>query len=405
MATPTHPLHDNAAAASPVVDASFLEGGAFFRLMRLANLAGDAPRQVRRRVAVIVLAAWFPLALLSLLDGQFVGGGTVVPFLFDVEAHVRFLVALPLLLIAEVEVHRRLPPLLDRFTARRLLPDTALPCFRAALTSATRWRNAVPAEVVLLALVYGVGILIVWRQYWALDTATWYALPSAQGSTLTPAGYWYVLVSVPIVQFLLFRWYWRLFVWARLLWQVSRIELNLLPSHPDRAGGIGFLSRVGHAFSMLALAHGALTAGQIASRIFFADARLPQFADALAIVVLFVLCLIFGPLLFFAEQLAAAKRKGLALYGNLAERYSRSFDDKWLAVGEPTDEPLLGSPDIQSLADLANSYAVVQSMRLIPVSREAALHLAVATLVPAVPLLLTMVPLSELLKMLLGLGH
>ncbi len=258
------------------------------------------------------------------------------------------------------------------------------------------------AEVLLIAFVYGVGILIVWRQYVALDTATWYATPSAEGSKLSLAGMWYGYVSLPIFQFLLCRWYFRLFIWARFLWQVSRIELSLVPTHPDRVGGLGFLSDTAYAFAVLAVAHGAMLAGPLANRIFFLGASLPQFKVEIAVLVIFLLCVVLGPLLVFAPQLAQAKRKGLREYGTLAERYVREFDAKWLRGGAPADEPFVGSADIQSLADLGNSYEVVRTMRIAPITRDAVIRLAAATLLPIVPLLLTMMPLEELLKKLFG---
>ena len=402
--TDNKPPHERPPATSHL-ESSFFVGGGLDGLLRRVGLSGDAPGRVRRRVAVFVLVAWLPLLVLSAVGGQLIGGGLAVPFLLDVGAQVRFLVALPLLIIAEVEAHRRLPPLMSQFAERRLLPEHALPRFEAALASAARLRKSSIADILVVALVYGFGILVVWRQYWTLDAATWYATSSSEGLTLTPAGIWYALVSVPIIQFLLLRWYYRLFVWARFLWQVSRIELNLVPAHPDHAGGLGFLTIVAHAFAMLALAHGAIACGHVASRIFFADARLPQFADALVLVVVFVLCIILGPLLFFARQLLEAKIAGLIEYGKLAERYVRGFDRKWLASAAPTDEPLLGTADIQSLADLANSHEVVQRMRMSPVSLQAVLQLVLATLLPVAPLLLTVFPLNELLKMLFGVAH
>ncbi len=118
--------------------------------------------------------------------------------------------------------------------------------------------------------------------------------------------------------------------------------------------------------------------------------------------VVFVQCLVFAPLLLFAAQLARAKRTGLREYGTLAEHYVREFDAKWVRGGAPADEPLVGSADIQSLADLANSFEVVRCMRIVPITKDAIIQLAVATLVPVAPLLLTMMPLEELLKMLAG---
>jgi hypothetical protein len=382
-------------------DFSLVLGGPLFQLLRKAHLSDDALTMVRQRITVIALIAWLPLLVLSALQGQMMRGAAV-PFLLDVEVHVRFLVALPLLIIAELVVHRRMRPLLQQFLERNLIPENAMPRFEAAVASAFRLRNSVLAEVLLIAVVYGVGILIIWRQYLALDTATWYATPSAEGSKLTFAGIWYGYVSLPIFQFLLVRWYFRLVIWTRFLWQVSRIGLSLVPTHPDRVGGLNFLSNTVYAFTVLAVAHGALLAGQLANRIFFAGAALTQFKAEIALVVGFLVCVVLGPLLVFAPQLAAAKRKGLREYGTLAEHYVREFDAKWLRGGAPADEPFVGSADIQSLADLSNSYEVVRTMRIAPLTRDAIVRLAAATLMPILPLLLTMMPLETLLKQLVS---
>jgi hypothetical protein len=193
-----------------------------------------------------------------------------------------------------------------------------------------------------------------------------------------------------------------LFIWARFLWQVSRIRLSLVPSHPDRVGGLSFLSDKINAFAMLAVAHGTLLAGTLSTRVVLLGAPLTQFKVEIAVMVFFVLCIILGPLLVFAPQLLQSKRNGRREYRILAGRYVREFDLKWLRGAVPAQEQLLGSSDIQSLADLSNSYNVVRTMRMVPISKEAFLRLAMATLVPIVPLLLTMMPLEEILKKLVG---
>jgi hypothetical protein len=316
-------------------DFSLVLGGPLFQLLRRAHLSDDALTLARRRVVVIALLAWLPLLVLSALQGRALGGSVAVPFLLDVEVHIRYLIALPLLIGAELVVHRRMRSVVQVFLERRLIADSALPRFEAAITSAFRLRNSVLAEVLLIALVYVVGILFVWRQYVALDTVTWYATPSAGGSTLSLAGVWYGFVSLPLFQFLLVRWYYRIFIWARFLWQVSRIELSLIPTHPDRLGGLGFLAATVHAFTLLAVAHGAILAGPIANRIFYLGAGLLEFKVEISVVLGFVLAVVLGPLLVFAPQLAQMKRTGLREYGTLAERYVREFDDKWLRGGAP----------------------------------------------------------------------
>ncbi len=383
-------------------DFSLVLGGPLYQLLRRAHLTDDALTLVRQRIVVISLLAWLPLLVLSALQGQMLPGNAAVPFLWDVEVHVRFLVAMPLLIAAELVVHRRMRPLIEQFLGRRLIPESAMPRFDAAIASAFRLRNSVLAEALLIAVVYGIGIVIIWRHYLALSTATWYATPSAGGTTLSFAGIWYGYVSIPSFQFLLLRWYFRLFIWTRFLWQVSRIELSLIPTHPDRTAGLGFLSGMAAALTPLAAAHGALLAGTLANRILYLGAALPEFKFEIAAVVILMLCVVFGPLLVFAPQLARAKRRGNLEYGSLAERYVRGFDTKWLRGGAPADEPLVGSGDIQSLADLANSFEVVQTMRIVPVTRDAAVRLVATTLAPGVPLALTMMPLEELVKTLFG---
>ena len=399
MTSGTPPPHDKLCEDAP--DFSLVLGGPLFQLLRRAHLTDDALSLLRQRMLVGALLCWLPLLLLSILEGKLLGG-VALPFLWDVEAHARFLVALPLLVAAELVVHQRMRHVIRQFLDRQLVPEESRARFQAAIASALRLRNSVLAEVLLIAFVYGVGVLIVWRQYVAPDAATWYATPAAGGSRLSLAGAWFGYVSLPVFQFLLVRWYFRVFVWARFLWQVARIELRLVPTHPDRLGGLGFLSGTVYAFAVLALAHGAMLAGQLASRIFYLGARLPDFKAEVAVTVAFLLCALFGPLLAFAPQLAAAKRAGLREYGWLAQRYVREFDAKWLRGGAPAGAALVGSGDVQSLADMGNSFEVVKGMRIVPVTKEAVVQLAAATLLPIAPLLLTMMPLDELLRKLLG---
>lgn len=381
---------------------SLVLGGPLYQLLRRVHLSDDVTSHVRQRVIAISLLGWLPLLILSLVQGHLWGKSVAVPFLFDLEVQIRFLIVVPLLIIAELVVHQRLRHIATAFIERHLILEDDLPRLKKAITSAFRLRNSVIVEVLLIAFVYGVGVLVVWRRFTGLSADTWYAPASLGGSTLSPAGLWYSYASLPIFQFLLIRWYFRMFTWARFLWHVSRINLALVPTHPDRVGGLGFLSNAVYAFSLLVVAHGAMISSQIANRIFFMGAKLPEFESEIAIVAIFLLCVIFGPMLVFMPQLARVKRIGLREYGTLAEAYVRDFDNKWLRGAKPEGEVLLGSADIQSLADLANSFEVVRGMRLVLVTRDTILQFGVALFLPMLPLLLTMMPLKELLKRLAG---
>jgi hypothetical protein len=382
-------------------DFSLVLGGPLYQLWRRTRLAGDALQLLHRRLIVLPLLTWAPLLLLSLAEGHAWGGSVELPFLHDVELHVRLLLALPLLIVAELVVHQRMRTVVGEFLERGLIPEAARARFDAAIAAAMRLRNSITAEVLLIAFVYIVGVGFVWRTQGALDMTSWYGVTVDGRLQPSLAGWWLGCVSLPLFQFLLLRWYFRLFIWTRFLWQVSRIELNLVPVHPDRCGGLGFLALVSQAFSPLLLAQGALLAGMIAERIFFAGAKLLDFKVELIGMVAVMMLAVLGPLLVFSPKLAAAKRAGLREYGTLAQRYVREFDHKWLRGGAPADEPLVGSADIQSLADLGNSFEVVKGMRLTPLTLQTVLPLAAATLLPVAPLLLTMFSLEELLLRLL----
>jgi hypothetical protein len=379
-------------------DFSLILGGPLFQLMRRTHLSGDVLELVTRRVMVFVLITWLPLLVLSIAEGRAWGESVQLPFLKDVDVHAKFLLALPLLIVAELIVHQRMRPLVGAFVKRGLVPDEARAKFDAAITSAMRLRNSVLAEVLLIAFVYGVGVLFIWRTGAAIDVPTWYGMAAAGKLQPTLAGWWFGCVSLPIIQFILLRWYFRVLIWTRFLWQVSRIKLNLVPTHPDRAGGLGFLSIVTYAFAPLVAAQGFLLAGVMANKIFYASAKLTDFKMELFAMVTIMLFFVLVPLLVFIPCLARTKRVGLREYGALAQRYVREFDEKWLRGGAPADEPLVGSGDIQSLADLGNSFEIVKGMKLVPFGKDTLLRLAVISLAPVAPLLLTMMPLGELLN-------
>jgi hypothetical protein len=315
-------------------------------------------------------------------------------FFHDVEVHVRFLIALPVLVAAELLVHSRIRPVVRRFVERRIVLPQDLPRFDKAIESAIRLRNSIPVEVALILFVYTVGLWL-WHSRIALDASTWYVMPGGRWH-LTPAGFWYVFVSIPILQFLLLRWYLRLFIWFRFLWQVSRINLNLIPTHPDRCAGLAFLGKSAYAFGPILFAQGAMLAGLIASRVLYRGESLLSFKLQIGGFIAFFVFAILGPLLMFTPQMARAKREGLADYGLLAQRYVESFEQKWIRDPAYSDE-LLGAADIQSLADLGNSYALVREMRSVPFGLEDVSRLAATTAAPLLPLLLTIFSLEELI--------
>jgi hypothetical protein len=374
-------------------DFSLVLGGPLFQLLRKAHLEGEALELLQRRLIASLVLTWLPLLILSIFSGV-IGGVGRVSFFHDIEVHARFLVALPILIAAELLVNSRMRSAVRRFIEWRIVLPEQRPLFYKAIDSALRIRNSVLVELGLIAVVYTVGLLV-WKSRAELGLVTWYALPGSRWN-LTPAGYWYVFVSLPLFQFILVRWYVRLFVWFRFLWQVNRIELNLIPTHPDRCGGLSFVGKSSYAFAPILFAQGAILAGVVAGRVLYGDGTLQSFRFQIAGFIVFFVVAIIAPLLMFSLRMTRTKRKGLADYGLLAQRYVEGFDHKWVREPLPPAE-LLGAADIQSLADLGNSYQVVREMRVVPFDLKDISRLAIATAAPLSPLLLTMFSFEELI--------
>jgi hypothetical protein len=249
--------------------------------------------------------------------------------------------------------------------------------------------------VSLLVFVYTLGLWM-WRSQAAL-VPTWFAAPDQTQLHLTLSGYWYVFVSIPVFQFILLRWYLRILIWFRLLWQVSKLNLRLSAAHPDRAGGLGFLGKSTYAFGPILFAQGVLLSGVIAGRVLYEGNNLMSFKMEVVGLISLMVLFVIGPLLMFSPQMERAQRKSLAEYGLLANRYVFAFEDKWIRRKDQDTGELLGTGDIQSLADLGNSYSIASEMRIVPFSLKDMARLAFATVAPLLPLALTIFSLEEAL--------
>ncbi|MDH5249954.1 MAG: hypothetical protein OEW40_13230, partial [Cyclobacteriaceae bacterium] len=234
---------------------SIIPGGPFFQFLNRIHLSGRGMELAKLRTIIITLIAWLPLLLLSMLKGQAWGGETNLPFIQDLDVHIRLLVALPMFIVAEVIVHQRMLVVVREFRERNLIPDAEMERFQNAVTSARKWRNAVIAEILMIAIIYIIGYQVVWHQTSAHEASAWYSEPGIGKGTLSMAGIWFRYISLPIFQFLFLRWYYRISIWTRFLFQVSRIKLSLVPTHPDEVGGLGFLTDSVYALMPLAFAH------------------------------------------------------------------------------------------------------------------------------------------------------
>jgi hypothetical protein len=387
--------------ATPDIEGfSIVDGGPLYRIqLRLGLMEREAPHIVKRAV-VFALVAWLPLLILSAAQGM-LSAHAKIPLLYDCSVYSRFLLAIPLLVLAEIPIGRRLAEVAGHFVTSGLVPEHDYRDFDSVVADALKLRDSTLAEVVILAITYVSAYAAL--EKFSTDVSTWHALVGESGHRFTLAGYWYVLVSVPLFQFLTYRWLWRLFIWCRFLRQVSKLDLKLIPTHPDRAAGLGFVGEAHGVFAIIIFAFAAAGTGMFSNEVLFEGAAVQSFKFPILGYAIICLLLFLGPLLLFLPKLLKVKRRGLLKYGTLGTNYTSLFEEKWVDGTSPPGEPILGSADIQSLADYGNSYELVRRTRMFPFEPRVAVVLALAALIPHVPLAAMVMPIQDLLKMVLKL--
>lgn len=384
-------------------DFSIVSGGPFYNLIVRLRLVETGSHHAYRRAALFVLLTWLPLLVLSALQGVALGSTVKIPFLFDFAASTRYLIAGPLLIIAEILIDPRLRVIVKHFISSGLVKEEDLQEFESAVKEVSKLRDFAPVELVLFAVIVIYAFTGLRFESVSGGISTWHSLGSGSEQRLTFAGWWFVVVSQPLFQFLLLRWLWKLCIWARFLWRVSTLDLHLIPTHPDLAGGLGFLGSGQAQFGIIVLALSIILTAAIGEKIIFGGESLSSYKAIIIAYVVLQLVIFLGPLLVFSPLLLIVKRKGLLDYGALATGYTQSFDNKWVRGKAPDTETLLGSSDIQSLADLANSFQVVNKMGAFPFDRSNIMFIVAAAAIPMFPLLLTVISPEQILLKILNL--
>lgn len=389
-------------AETAVPDLEFEMGGPAYRLMqRIGLIEGPGPSVGRRSVAFI-LVTWVPLFLLSLWQGTAIGPTPRASLLLDFATYARLFIAIPLIFAAESLAGPRLRAAGLRFLQGGLVRPESHADFDAAVARVRRRRESVWPELIFIVFAaFGAWFLSLERLTGIGDReANW------AGTTdgLLPAGLWYQFVVVPLIQFFVLRWIWRWIIWSLFLWDVSRLRLNLMVTHTDMSGGVGFLGQAHVAMAVFPFAVSSVLAAELAFRVVFEGLTLHDLQGLLPLLagyILFIEALIFGPLLILAPVLAEARRDGLRTYGVLVQRHNQAFHDKWIK-GEGDQEPPLGNPDMSSLVDLGSSYLVIREMNVVPVSRRQMLQVAGVACLPGVPLLFLALPVMDVIRLLVG---
>jgi hypothetical protein len=349
--------------------------------------------------------SWLPLFLLALFEGHLLNPELDVPFLYDMKTYVRFLLVIPLLIAADTIIDPLIASNLQSIGSSGIVGEDNKDQYNRAVEKLRFRKDAYLADIVIMGIAFLV-VLSFLANLEDLDVSTdftnWVTIQENSEVKLTLAGWWFLTISSPLLQILLFRWFWRFYLWGEFLFRVSRIKLKLQATHPDLAGGLGILKNGEAAFIMIFLAFGIMFSATLAEEILYTDFTLTQSAPFIGVFIISSIIFMSLPLSFFSPQLILTKRRGRVVYGGLGYKLSKAFDKKWGDPEDPTTgSGLIKTADASAVCDYADIYDVVRSMRFLPFGPKYLMTQIIILLIPFLPLVLTEISISEVLSRIL----
>jgi len=383
-------------AHEPIGEVSLVRGGPFYRIQEATRLVTPQRWNLGRRILLAIGVGWVPLVLLTLLFKS----DTIGDLLRDYTVNVRMLIAVPVLLLGQVVMENVFRMIVLHLREAELLPSPEQAKMDHTIGRLLRLRDSFVAEAIIIVIAYGNVAAIVGAhksavQGWALGDFGW-------GHQLSPAGWYYALISQLIFRFLIGISLWKWFLWICFLFRLSRLDLELVPTHPDQHGGVGFLG-----MSPIAIAPTVFVAcGAIGStwrsQILDHQAHLMNFKIDAIVLLLIMLIVAIGPLILFIPKLGRLHRQGILQYGTLGQLHSVNFHKKWILNRKGHEEEFLTAPEISTLTDYASSYENVEKLQPFPLDRGAMVALVLAVALPLLPVVLAEVPFVTVVKGLLS---
>jgi hypothetical protein len=391
--------------AAPTDDTTFslVQGGPPYLIQQKLGLIPRRRLGIPRRLIFFILLTWVPMMVWAIIHRRVFAGVVAEPLLQHFGVHVRCLVAIPLFIAAEAVVEAISGRLFPYFVTSGLVTDALRPRFVDILQRSARLRDSRLASALLAIL----ALILSWLFTGAddalhSDALSWAVSSEAGRLQLGFGGWWFRFVAAPVFIFFLLYWVWRLFIASIVFGRIARLDLRLVPTHPDCAGGLGFLEMAPTAVSPIVLAISAVIASHWAHQVLYHEAHVASFSVPLAIFVVALLVIFLGPFLLFAPQLGKLKRRGLLDYGALVGEHGWLVQKRWI-LGEPVeDKGLLDAPELGPVADTVSMYEAVERIKPVPLGVQSAVAIVVPALLPMIPVFAIEVPLKDMLLKLLG---
>jgi hypothetical protein len=375
------------------------EEGSFFGLEKSFVRKWFDRFSLWQQIVMVVCITWLPLAILASFQHVALGATQSRSFLKDVGIYARFFVALPILLVTPSKCRQTFQQIAQHFLKSGLVRESDRARFLAILTSTMRLRYLRGADWVWLVLAYVWSSAFLFHPAVAsVIAATWRTVGPVEHRSLSLAEWYFGAVSQPVLGFVVLHFLYRLGLWWRTLWRISRLDLRLKGSHPDGGGGLMFLGLSLHPCRWPAFALAASPAGGLANVILATGASVLSFKYAIAFIAAFIAALFVGPLCFFHDQLRNTRMRAWLRYDRLAQRQLAQFEQKWIEDSRQND--LLTQPDFSAVIDFSSTVDTVHQMRPWPVQRRQLLALIAAALLPFVPVAMLEFSIKDLMVLL-----
>jgi hypothetical protein len=372
-----------------------------FRLQRRVGLIPERGLGTVRRAVFFALLTWLPIVIWAAYMNRILPGIVDDPLLRHFGVHVRFLLAVPLLILGEGILHKLSKTLIPYFLTSGLVQAAQKQDYVNIIKGITRLRNRTLPWVVIAVIIIAWTILEPVTAGSELDHEVSWAKNGSSGD-LGFGGWWLIYVSRPIFSALLVAWLWRLVLCFLLLKRIARLDLAIVPTHPDGAGGLGFLERFPKAFSLFAFAVSAVLASRLAHTVVYHGDNVQSLKGLFVVFLIVLVGICLSPLLAFIGPLAAAKRRALLEYGVLVGKHGRLVRQRWILGEMEADDPILEAPELGPVADTLTLYEAVKKMRVVPIGKSSFLAIVLPALIPIAMLFSIQMPIKDLLMKLVG---
>ena len=371
---------------------SLVTGGMFYCLMTKIGIVRGDRRRLALRALLFAAVAWLPLAIVTLINGTFSGEGVQLSFIEDFAVHIRLLLVIPFFIWVETIVDPAFDT--DMNQTRRLVPPDAEKRFERIVRTTDSLSNSWIPEIVFLIGIYALYLFS--GESLQIEGSHWSGGMPGSGDEIA-AGY-YLLVAVPIYQLLTAHWLWRWIVWGYSVLRASFLPLRIDAAHADKMAGLGYMTLVPAAFSMVCLGFSLVFTAWIAEQILYGGSTLDGFYLPVGAFVVSIPLATHLPLLSFTPMMIREKVHAMSRYGSLLQYHNNLFRAKWLEGNLP-DESSLGSLDNSSIADINSSYQqAIRDMQLFPFTRASIVYPILLLFLPFTPLVFTVYSLPELVS-------